>query len=65
MARMIPLYSVSSQAEIERRAREIFEQTGRPAGRDLDIWLQAETDYRQGIQQPSTPACIGTLGQDA
>ncbi len=45
MARMIPLYSVSSQAEIERRARELFEQVGRPSGRDLDIWLRAEADY--------------------
>ena len=45
MARMIPLHSASSQAEIERRARELFERGGRPAGRDLDHWLQAEADY--------------------
>lgn len=63
MARMIPIYSVSSQAEIERRAREIFEQIGRPTGRDLDIWLQAETDYRQGKQQTHTQAYIGKPGE--
>ncbi len=45
MARMIPLYSASSQAEIERRARELFELGNGIAGRDLDHWLQAEADY--------------------
>lgn len=29
---------------IETRARELWEQNGRPAGRDLDFWLQAETE---------------------
>lgn len=45
MARMIPLYSASSQAEIQRRAREIFERAGGLPGHDLDHWLQAEADY--------------------
>ena len=47
MARMIPLHSASSLAEIERRAHELFEQSGCPAGRDLDHWLQAEAEYRE------------------
>jgi hypothetical protein len=42
---MIPLYSALSQAEIERRAQDLFERGGRLAGRDLDYWLQAEADY--------------------
>lgn len=50
MARMIPLYSASSLAEIERRARELFEQKGCPVGRDLDHWLQAEADYCEALR---------------
>lgn len=50
MARMIPLYSASSQAEIERRARELFEQCGRAAGCDLDHWLRAESDYCEALR---------------
>lgn len=45
MARMIPLYSASSQAEIERRAHELFKLGDGTTGRDLDHWLQAEADY--------------------
>ena len=56
MARMIPLYSVSSQAEIRCRAEEVFEAAGRPGERDLDHWLQAEADYREflrlGLSRP-------------
>jgi hypothetical protein len=54
MARMIPLHSASSQAEIEERARELFEQHGFPANRDLDHWLQAEADYF-AAWRPSPP----------
>lgn len=48
MARMIPLYSVSSQAEIERLARLFYEEEGRPVGRELDHWLRAEEKFREG-----------------
>ncbi|MBI3418403.1 MAG: DUF2934 domain-containing protein [Verrucomicrobia bacterium] len=48
---MIPLHSASSHVEIERRAREIFERAGRPIGCDLDHWLQAEADYREGLRR--------------
>jgi Protein of unknown function (DUF2934) len=60
MARMIPLYSVSSQAEIERRARELFELRGRPAGCDLDHWLQAEADYLEVLRH--SPASLPRAG---
>ena len=57
MARMIPLYSASSQSEIERRARELFELGGRTAGRDLDHWLQAQAGYLEVLRcsQASLP----------
>jgi hypothetical protein len=32
--------------EITVRAREIWEQNGRPVGRDLEFWLQAESEFR-------------------
>lgn len=36
--------------QIQRRARELWERAGRPQGRDLEFWLQAERDYRRGFQ---------------
>ena len=32
--------------EISRRARTIWEQEGRPEGRDKEHWLQAEAELR-------------------
>jgi DUF2934 family protein len=32
---------------ISARAREIWEQNGRPAGRDLEFWLQAESEISE------------------
>jgi hypothetical protein len=36
-----------TKEEIRARARELWEQHGRPAGRDLDFWLQAEREPRE------------------
>jgi hypothetical protein len=33
-----------TRQEIEVRARELWEQNGCPAGRDLEFWLQAEAE---------------------
>jgi len=30
--------------EIKKRARELWEQNGRPGGRDLEFWLKAESE---------------------
>jgi predicted thioredoxin/glutaredoxin len=32
---------------IRARAKELWEINGRPAGRDLEFWLQAERDYKK------------------
>jgi Protein of unknown function (DUF2934) len=32
--------------EIKARARELWEQNGCPAGRDLEFWLQAESEIK-------------------
>jgi hypothetical protein len=42
-ARSVPR-SAPSWEEISRRAFEIWEHDGRPAGRDLEHWLQAEAE---------------------
>jgi seryl-tRNA(Sec) selenium transferase len=39
--------------EIRARARELWELEGRPAGRDLDIWLQAERELTGGGEHDS------------
>jgi len=33
--------------EITIRAHEIWEQNGRPSGRDLEFWLQAESEISE------------------
>jgi len=32
--------------EIRTRAHELWEQNGRPTGRDLEFWLQAEAEIK-------------------
>jgi hypothetical protein len=32
---------------IRRRAREIWEENGRPSGRDEEFWFQAEREFRE------------------
>lgn len=36
-----------TKQEIRTRARELWEQNGRPAGRDLEFWLQAESEISE------------------
>jgi hypothetical protein len=35
------------EANIRRRARDIWKENGRPAGRDEEFWLQAEREIRE------------------
>jgi hypothetical protein len=37
---------------IAERAYNIWETNGRPDGRDIEFWLQAETEINQKQQQP-------------
>jgi hypothetical protein len=34
------------EGKIRNRAREIWEENGRPQGRDLEFWLQAEREFQ-------------------
>jgi len=50
----MPPRMTTTHEEISRRAREIWEREGRPEGRDMEHWLQAETELRQeGLRHQS------------
>jgi hypothetical protein len=36
-----------TERRIRRRAKELWGQAGRPAGRDWEFWLQAEQEFRE------------------
>jgi len=36
-----------NEEKIRKRAREIWEENDRPAGRDVEFWLQAEREFRE------------------
>jgi len=38
---------MTTHEDISKRAREIWEREGRPQGRDMEHWLQAEAELRQ------------------
>jgi len=40
-----------TKQRIGARAREIWEQNGRPADRDLEFWLQAESEISERHRQ--------------
>ncbi len=42
MAKQLTTDSRPTHEEIAARARQLYEQSGHQAGRDLDNWLQAE-----------------------
>jgi hypothetical protein len=40
-----------TKEEIRTRARELWEQSGRPEGRDVEFWLQAESEISERNQE--------------
>jgi hypothetical protein len=36
-----------NEEKIRKRAREIWEENGRPVGRDEEFWLRAEREFRE------------------
>lgn len=44
-----------NQQDISNRAREIWEQSGRPEGRELEHWLQAERELAQAAASAASP----------
>ncbi len=64
MAKQLTTDSRPTHEEIAARARQLYEQSGHQAGRDLDNWLQAEAQLmaarkrvpdRQPQPQPQAP----------
>jgi hypothetical protein len=58
-----------SKEEIRAHARELWEHNGRPAGRDLEFWLQAEAELREHKASERASAarsgawyCVGCTG---
>ena len=39
--------AMPNENRIRKRAREIWEENGRPAGRDQEFWFQAEREFRE------------------
>jgi len=63
-----------SQETIRTRAYQLWEQQGRPIGRDLDHWWQAEQELSddeggleydsEGVENPGIGYSLGTTGED-
>ena len=47
---------IADQASVSRLAYQLWENAGRPAGRDLEFWLAAEAHVRTTVQQPVASA---------
>ena len=43
---------------IAARARQLWEEAGRPAGRDEEFWLRAEQELRAEAAEPSVPPLL-------
>jgi hypothetical protein len=49
---------------IAARARQLWEEAGRPAGRDEEFWLRAEQQLRSESRPlASPPQCLPTIPQ--
>jgi hypothetical protein len=50
----------ATEEDIRHRAYEIWEQNGRPEGRDEEFWHQAESEFNNGnIDEPSPSSLPG------
>jgi hypothetical protein len=43
-----------SEGLVRKRAQELWEQAGRPEGRDKEFWLQAENELEKADDEPPT-----------
>ncbi|WP_128933989.1 DUF2934 domain-containing protein [Bradyrhizobium zhanjiangense] len=46
--RLCTLKAASREEAIRRRAYELWQNAGRPGGRDLEFWLSAEREFLRG-----------------
>jgi|SRR6185503_13425308 len=62
MAKHMSDSNTPTQEQITRRAYEIFIERGRPEGRDLEHWLEAEKQLRAGGQPKTATQVSATPG---
>jgi hypothetical protein len=46
----------ANESNVSKLAYQLWEQAGRPAGRDLEFWLNAEVKLRQVAPSAAAPA---------
>ena len=56
MKKSEPMKQNLSEADIAMRAYHLWEINGRPNGRALEHWLEAETQLRNGLKYSWPPA---------
>lgn len=61
MNKSIEKAAASDEASVSRLAYQLWENAGRPAGRDLEFWLAAEAKVRTS-RTPSTAAGAIEMG---
>jgi hypothetical protein len=44
-----------NEEKIRKRAREIWEESDKPVGRDVEFWLQAESEFREAEDLAKEP----------
>jgi hypothetical protein len=51
-------YRTPTHAEIEQRARELWQEAGQPEGRDVEFWLNAEQSlqFPANVKEETQPA---------
>jgi hypothetical protein len=47
--------TLSDESNVSRVAYQLWEDAGRPVGRDLEFWLAAEAKVRAATAQPAAP----------
>lgn len=58
MNKTIENLGTADQASVSRVAYELWENAGRPAGRDLEFWLAAEAKLRAPQQPAHAPVAV-------
>lgn len=59
-----PVFTVPDTDRIAQRAFARYESRGREDGRDLDDWLEAERELRQGVSSSTTPGAAPRTGSN-
>ncbi|WP_081822312.1 DUF2934 domain-containing protein [Acidocella facilis] len=53
------------EKDIEQIAYHFWNDAGRPAGRDLEFWRQAEAEYSQRVSKQNQGHMVEKAGEDS